>query len=286
MKTILWIGLGIVAAIALVVAGLGVGWTLWGHSLWAAGPFATPGYSTGTEGVGSCGEWESGIGPGRFAREKGESAKGMMDPEGALGTSCPGWGYGTGPSTSLPGGEGNSDSGATGVYPDMLTIEEAHEAVERYVTSLGDNDLKVAEVMEFERNFYAIIQESDTGIGAMELLVDKWTGSISPEMGPNMMWNARYGMHGRGGMMGGASITNTVTPEEALEIAQRWLDVNRPGVTVEEHTDPFYGYYTIHTLKGDEIEGMLSVHGRTGQVWYHTWHGEFIQMIEEEGEDH
>jgi len=23
---------------------------------------------------------------------------------------------------------------------------------------------------------------------------------------------------------------------------------------------------------------MLSVHGTTGQAWYHTWHGRFIQV--------
>jgi hypothetical protein len=84
-------------------------------------------------------------------------------------------------------------------------------------------------------------------------------------------------------MMGRTSGTDTLTSDEALDIAQRWLDANRPGVTVEEHADPFYGYYTIHTLKDGEIEGMLSVHGSTGQVWYHTWHGAFVQMIEEEG---
>jgi hypothetical protein len=55
-------------------------------------------------------------------------------------------------------------------------------------------------------------------------------------------------------------------------------------VTTEEHADPFYGYYTIHTLADGEIEGMLSVHGSTGQVWYHNWHGGFLQMIE--GEEH
>ena len=192
-----------------------------------------------------------------------------------------------------------------------LTIEEAHEAVERYIAALGYSNrsaersrrsLEVAEVMEFERNFYAIVRESDTGIGAMELLVDKWTGAVGPEMGPNMMWNGRYGpalslpngMHGRGGgtvgdrlqQRDGASESNTITPEEALDIAQRWLDAYRPGVTVEEHADPFYGYYTIHTVEDGQIEGMLSVHGTTGQVWYHTWHGEFIQMIGEEGEGH
>ena len=265
MKTILWIGLGIVTAVALVVAGLGVGWSLWGRSLWAAGPFAVPRVATGTGVLEDCSGWGGGMGPG------------MMGGGAAQAAPCAGQGYGTGSS-------------------DALTIEEAHEAVERYTAALGYSNrsaersrrsLEVAEVMEFERNFYAIVRESDTGIGAMELLVDKWTGAVSPEMGPNMMWNGRYGMHGRGGrMMGGSSETNTITPEEALDIAQRWLDAYRPGVTVEEHADPFYGYYTIHTVENGQIEGMLSVHGTTGQVWYHTWHGPFIQMIEEEGGDH
>ena len=67
--------------------------------------------------------------------------------------------------------------------------------------------------------------------------------------------------------------------QEATEIAGRWLAAYRPGVTVEEHADPFYGYYTIHTQKDGEIEGMLSVHGTTGQVWYHTWHGAFFSLI-------
>jgi hypothetical protein len=36
-------------------------------------------------------------------------------------------------------------------------------------------------------------------------------------------------------------------------------------------------------LEDGDIQGMLSVHSATGQVWYHTWHGGFIQMIEGEG---
>lgn len=270
MKTVLRISLGIAAAAALVIVGLGLGWTLWGRSLWAAGPFAMPRTAAGRfEDCSGWGGWQQGsMGPGMMGRGTGAAAP------------CTAWGDGTG-------------VGATNAPSDMLTIEDAREAVEQYLTSLGYNSsaegsqqtLEVAELMEFERNFYAIVRESDTGIGAMELLIDKWTGVVAPEMGPNMMWNGRYGMHGRGGMMGGVSESNTLAPEEALTIAQRWLDTYRPGVTVEEHADPFYGYYTIHTLKDGEIEGMLSVHGNTGQVWYHTWHGEFIQMIEEEMAD-
>jgi hypothetical protein len=257
MRAGLGIGLGIAVVIALVVGGLAMGWTLMSRQLWAAGPFAAPG-AAGIPADEGCAGWGYGTGPG-------------MMGGGATGTApCAGWGYGSQPGAA--------------VSSDILSIEEAHEAVERYIAALGYPNLEVAEVMEFERNFYAIVRESDTGIGAMELLVDKRTGAVGPEMGPNMMWNGRYGMHSRGGWMmgGGASATNTISAEEALQIAQRWLDTYRPGVTVEEHADPFYGYYTIHTLRDGEIEGMLSVHGATGQVWYHTWHGAFVQMTGEE----
>ena len=259
MKTALRIGLGIAVTAALVIVGLGIGWSLWGRPLWAAGPFTMRGTGARVGQLEDCGEWggwHGGMGPG------------MMGSGTVPEASCAEWDHWTGL------GAADTSSGA-------LTIEDAHKAVEQYVDSLGYANLEVAEVMEFERNFYAIVQESDTGIGAMELLIDKWTGAVGPEMGPNMMWNARYGMHGRGmGMMGGSSENNALSPEEALESAQRWLNTYRPGVTVEEHADPFYGYYTVHTLEDGEIEGMLSVHGTTGQVWYHTWHGDFVQMIE------
>ena len=45
-------------------------------------------------------------------------------------------------------------------------------------------------------------------------------------------------------------------------------------------TDAFYGYYTLHTLRDGQIEGMLSVNGYRGGVWYHDWHGSFIGMEE------
>jgi len=199
---------------------------------------------------------------------------------GAVQAQGPGW-NGWGPGGMMGGFCGGS--GALPIAPQggTLSIDQAKVAIENYIA--GSPNLAVDEVMEFTRNFYAIVKEKDTGIGAMELLVDKYTGAVGPEFGPNMMWNTKYGMMG-GGMMGGwwrgnSSGAMSVTPAQALQNAQRWLEANQPGVVTETQADQFYGYYTIHTLKDGKITGMLSVHGSTGQIWYHTWHGDFITMI-------
>ena len=94
-----------------------------------------------------------------------------------------------------------------------------------------------------------------------------------------------YGGYGRGwGMMGGwfnpSGGQMTVTPDQARQDAQAYLDQAMPGVKVGNDITPFYGYYTLHTYTGDKVSGMLSVNGYTGQVWYHTWHGAFVAMKE------
>ena len=114
------------------------------------------------------------------------------------------------------------------------------------------------------------------------MLIDKYIGAIYPEMGPNMMWNTKYGMMS-GGMMGWITGTQTgamtITVEQAKVNAQQFLSVNYPGTTVGS-TDTFYGYYHIDVQSAGNTYGMLSVNGYTGQAWYHTWHGAFMQAVE------
>ena len=181
------------------------------------------------------------------------------------------------------GWTGNSYTTTSYTYTGApLNITTATTIAKNYITSLNNPDLTVKQVEEYSANYYAQVNEKSTGNGAFELLINKYTGSVYPEMGPNMMWNTKYGMM-RGGILGGIfgtpTATMTVTATQAKTNAQQYLNSYLPGNTTGDITT-FYGYYTIEVLNGSSTYGMLSVNGYTGQVWYHTWHGNFIQELQ------
>lgn len=173
-----------------------------------------------------------------------------------------------------------------------ISIDQARHSIQAVLDQQPGSGLVIDEVIEFQDNFYAAVQERSTGRGAFEVLVNRSTGVVSPEPGPNMMWNTKYGMAaGRGGgmmrfgtstagggMMGYVASTGpmSVNADQARKVAQQWLDQNQPGSTTEQ-PDTFYGYYTVHFKKDGRVSGMLSVNGYSGQVWYHSWHGAFVQ---------
>jgi hypothetical protein len=161
-----------------------------------------------------------------------------------------------------------------------INITTATNIAKNYILSTSDPDLTVKHVEEYQSNFYVEVSEKSTGNGAFELIVDKYTGAVYPEMGPNMMWNTKYGMMRGGGMMGGLFGTPTgpltVTTAQATTNAQQYLNTYLQ-VTSTGDVTTFYGYYTIEILNGTTPYGMISVNGYTGQVWPHTWHGAFIQ---------
>ena len=199
------------------------------------------------------------------------SSQGANGSGGFFGSS------GTG--AGCQGTEGNQKTGRTGRgQGDRISMEDAAQAAGDYAIRMGSG-FKVAEVMEFERNFYAVIIEEDTGRGALEVLIDPYTGSVSPEMGPNRMWNTKYGapMH-----RSGSGSENELSIEAAREAAQKYLDQYYPGAQVNEGGYAFYGYYTFDYSVDGRTAGMLSVHGTSGEIWMHTWHGAFVAEKEME----
>lgn len=198
-----------------------------------------------------------------------------------------------------------------------LSAEQAIQTLRQWPTVHHLDGLVLDEVEAYTENFYGQFKERSAGRGAIQILVDRYTGRAMPEMGPNMMWNVKYGqammqammgnmggsnmmggsgmmdgmMNGMGmpGMMGGGSMqpgnqaqapsTTQIAVEEARERANTFLSGYLPGATVGDG-DAFYGYYQFDVMRDGHQVGMLSVHAGTGSVWYHTWHGEFLEKVE------
>ena len=154
----------------------------------------------------------------------------------------------------------------------VTDLTDARSRVQEFARYLGDG-LGVGEVMQFDNQYYAEITAPDGDL-ATEVLVDPRSGAVAIEYGPAQMWNTRYGM------MGAATGSKErIDAAESQRIADRWLADRRPGLTADS-AEALPGYYTLHTLRDGEIDGMLSVNAATGDVGYHSWHGDFVDMSE------
>lgn len=170
-------------------------------------------------------------------------------------------------------GGGNTGRSYSGVST-ALSHDDARATAGRYLASLNNPDLAIHELEEYSNNFYMSVIEKSTGRGAIEIIIDKYSGSYQPEM-QGMMWNGKYGMMGSY-----QQAQMPVTREQAMKIAQDFLDRVYPGAEADDIV-VYYGYYTVMTMFEGKHHGMLSVNGYSGEIWYHTWHGAFISEIEE-----
>jgi hypothetical protein len=242
-------------------------------------PFADPDntYGGGMMGQGGMmGGNGYGYGPENcpFANPDTAYGDGMMGQGGMMG------GQGMMQGSGMMWGQGGWNWTATG---EAISLEDAVTAAEEFVARWNDPNLALGEVIQFDNHFYAKAVEVESGRGAFEFLINPYTGAAHPEPGPNMMWNLRYGMQSSAGGLETAAGQNgvemTVTAEQAVEVAQAFLDANFPGQTAGE-PEAFYGYYTLEVFQDGAIVGMLSVNGTTEQVWPHLWHGAFVAMAE------
>ncbi len=157
----------------------------------------------------------------------------------------------------------------------------AYKSLNDYAVRYGTN-VKLKDIMTFSENVYAQVVDAKTGAGYGEILFDRYSGTVQPEPGPNMMWNTQYGTgwvgtdmmsHNNTRTMGTASAVKYAEPA-AQKLAVQFLSSYLPNTKLHE-AQAFPGYYTYDYGRG-EIEGMLSVNAFTGEIWVHTWHGSFI----------
>ena len=215
-----------------------------------------------------------------------------------------------------------------------ISITQAETIARQALDRAGYAGLVPGHIMEFSNHFYVAVKYKVGGQGALELLIDRYTGGVHPEP-QTMMWNTQFGhmagwsgptrgtmgpsmmnpggagsamgpgggsmMMGPGGpggsrmgaggatMMGGGmgpgmmgqisapSASPSVTPAQAKSLTQKFLDARLPGAQAEDDVTTFPGYYTLDFARDGKIVGMLSVNEYTGQIWYHAWHGTFVQ---------
>ena len=178
---------------------------------------------------------------------------------------CWGYGYGTAP--------------IYGASTTPLTISQAVAAANEYLASLNNPNLAIANVQEYAVNFRFALYEKNTGVGAYEMTINKYTGYVYPGMGPSVTWNTKYGIVNGVLTIYNATATATmpVTAAQAQSFAQQYLSTVMPATTVG-NTTPFYGYYNVEVLSDGNMYGVLSVNGYTGQIWYQAWLGSFVQQ--------
>ena len=238
-------------------------------------------------------------------------AQGMMGPQGsnAQGQNAQGMLGGM-----MGGGMGMMSTYAASSRP--ISQDEARRRAEGFAARYGQG-VKIRDFMVFTDNFYVQVVNAKTGAGLGELLVDRYTGVVQPEYGPNMMWNSRYGMGGSGmmgsGMMGSGMMGSGngqqnqtgmmgdqnqqgqgmmgSTPNSSNQVAQpvrynlaaaqklaaTFVAGYLPNGKVLEGL-AFPGYYTFDYGR-KAIEGMHSVNAYTGEVWVHGWHGLFLGEV-------
>ncbi len=148
-----------------------------------------------------------------------------------------------------------------------ISSADALQRMESFARNLG-KDIKVEDFTAFSGNYYSVLKDASNNQDLAEVLVDRYTGTVFPEPGPNMMWNTRYGS-GRAGTRGAGNDL-----AGAKRQAEDFLKDYLPGAKVIE-SNALPGYYTFDFGR-QGIEGMLSVNAYNGEIWVHTWHGFYL----------
>ncbi len=190
-----------------------------------------------------------------------------------------------------------------------LPVEQAITRVRQFLGQYQNPDLVPVEIIEFSNVYYAVVTEKSTGKGAFSLLVDRYNGNVTFEMGPPMMWNLKYGrlaggmgMMGPGGMMGsemgygggpgamgpGMGYGQQPGPQrspgapgvrppvalldeaKARAALQAWIAQAFPGAGIGKVVE-FPGFFTYRLARDGKNFALASVNAFGGQVWY-AWH--------------
>ena len=179
-------------------------------------------------------------------------------------------------------------------YYVKLVDKQGHNATEVLVDPpTGAVSLEYGPAMMWNTSYGMMSGRLGRGMmntAAVRSMMGSYGSSYGGMMGETSRGSSGGMMSGRSyhgatsGMMAGGvgaataqSAAGGVSLARAHVLAQRWLDANEPGTTVERAGDAFPRYYTLETLRNGKISSMISVNASTGSVWPHWWHGRFLE---------
>lgn len=190
---------------------------------------------------------------------------GMMGGQGVNGF---GGGYG------MMGGGYDAKSLGVDLTNGEVTTSDQVVAITKAYTQKTNQDVVVGELHEFANGYEVELKEGATGAKVYEVMVYKNGGQIITEMGPNIMWNTKYG-HMNWGNNGAV----TVSEEQAAKSAQEFVAKLGQGYSIGK-PELAPGYYEFMIQKDGKDYAELDVNGYTGQVWFENWQGPIIKTID------
>lgn len=202
---------------------------------------------------------------------------GMMGGQGANGN---GGGFGmmgglvaNGNGGGMMGGGYNAQSLGVNLTNGEVGTSDQAVAIAKAYTQKLNQDVVVAELHEFSNGYEVELKEGKTGAKAYEVMVYKKGGQIIAEMGPNIMWNTKYGS-----MNWGSTGAVTVSEEQATKSAQEFVTKMGQGYSIGK-AELASGYYEFMVQKDGKDYAELDVNGYTGQVWFENWQGPILKTI-------
>ena len=191
----------------------------------------------------------------------------MMGGGSTTGQMGGGMGYGMAGSGGIVSRMmGNTVShGYLDILNPITSPEEARAVIQSFI-DVSSSSLEISELWEYGTAYKAELSDAN-GAMAFDVIADKLTGAVGPEMGLSMMMNASYGKSIYKPLKFGKKLT--VSAEQATTIAQKFMDDNGLGYNLGT-PENYPGYYKFHTADSSGFGLEIMVSGYNGAIWMNS----------------